>query len=54
MPRKLLDTSRLESLGWKPRIGLQEGIEQTYHWFSSQPVGEERHEPKGTSETKAG
>ena len=34
-PRKLLDTSRLESLGWKPRIGLREGIEQTYRWFRS-------------------
>jgi GDP-L-fucose synthase len=32
-PRKLLDTSRLTSLGWKPKITLQAGIEQTYAWF---------------------
>ena len=32
-PRKLLDTSRLSSLGWKPKITLQQGIEQTYAWF---------------------
>ncbi len=32
-PRKLLDTSRLTSLGWKPKITLQTGIEQTYAWF---------------------
>jgi GDP-L-fucose synthase len=32
-PRKLLDTSRLSALGWKPRISLKEGIEQTYDWF---------------------
>jgi len=32
-PRKLLDTSRLTALGWKPKIGLREGIEQTYAWF---------------------
>jgi GDP-L-fucose synthase len=32
-PRKLLDTSRLTSLGWKPRITLKSGIEQTYAWF---------------------
>jgi GDP-L-fucose synthase len=32
-PRKLLDSSRLQALGWQPRISLQEGIEQTYHWL---------------------
>ena len=32
-PRKLLDTSRLTSLGWRPKIGLRAGIEQTYAWF---------------------
>jgi GDP-L-fucose synthase len=29
-PRKLLDVSRMEALGWKARIGLREGIAQTY------------------------
>ena len=32
-PRKLLDTARLTSLGWKPKIKLRAGIEQTYAWF---------------------
>ncbi|MCS7315168.1 MAG: GDP-L-fucose synthase [Bryobacterales bacterium] len=32
-PRKLLDVSRLHALGWRHRIGLREGIEQTYRWF---------------------
>jgi GDP-L-fucose synthase len=32
-PRKLLDTTRLQTLGWKPRISLSDGIRQTYHWF---------------------
>jgi GDP-L-fucose synthase len=32
-PRKLLDTTRLQALGWKPRISLHDGIQQTYHWF---------------------
>lgn len=32
-PRKLLDTGRLSALGWKPRVGLREGIAQTYRWF---------------------
>jgi GDP-L-fucose synthase len=32
-PRKLLDVSRLSSLGWSPSISLMEGIESTYAWF---------------------
>ena len=32
-PRKLLDTSRLNQLGWKPRIPLKEGLVQTYQAF---------------------
>jgi len=32
-PRKLLDVSRLKSLGWKASIGLRDGITQTYDWF---------------------
>lgn len=32
-PRKLMDTSRLTGLGWRPSIGLREGLEQTYRWF---------------------
>lgn len=39
-PRKLLDTSRINALGWRPQIGLRRGIEQTYNWFQehSQPA----------------
>jgi GDP-L-fucose synthase len=32
-PRKLLDSSRLFSLGWKPEISLREGIASTYAWY---------------------
>ena len=32
-PRKLLDVSRLAAAGWKARIGLEEGIRQTYEWY---------------------
>lgn len=35
-PRKLLDISRLRSLGWQPRTGLREGIAMTYRDFLSQ------------------
>jgi GDP-L-fucose synthase len=33
-PRKLLDTSKLFNIGWRPRIGLQEGLESTYKWLT--------------------
>jgi len=33
MPRKQLDVSRLHALGWRHRIGLQDGIGETYRWF---------------------
>ena len=32
-PRKLMDSSRLRQLGWKPRISLEEGIRMTYQDF---------------------
>ena len=32
-PRKLMDVSRLQSLGWKSSITLSEGLEKTYQWF---------------------
>jgi GDP-L-fucose synthase len=33
MPRKLLDTSRINALGWKPTITLREGLTSTYDWY---------------------
>jgi GDP-mannose 4,6-dehydratase len=32
-PRKLLDVSRLATLGWRARTGLEEGIASTYQWL---------------------
>ena len=32
-PRKLMHVGRLFGLGWKPRIGLKEGIQDAYTWF---------------------
>jgi GDP-L-fucose synthase len=34
-PRKLLDVSRLQSLGWKSRIALRDGIASTYEWYKA-------------------
>jgi GDP-L-fucose synthase len=33
-PRKLLDVSRINSLGWKYKTELRVGIDKTYNWFS--------------------
>lgn len=32
-PRKLMDSSRIAALGWKPRITLRDGIDATYRWW---------------------
>ena len=34
-PRKLMDSSKLNSLGWKPINSLDEGIKKTYEWYLS-------------------
>ena len=45
-PQKLLDVSRLKALGWQARIGLREGLAETYAWFL-----EHRHELRNGSLT---
>lgn len=32
-PRKLMDSSLLESMGWRSNVGLDEGLRETYEWF---------------------
>jgi GDP-L-fucose synthase len=32
-PRKLLDVSRIQALGWKAKIPLDEGLRRTYRWL---------------------
>lgn len=33
MPRKLLDSGVIHGMGWKARIGLEEGLRDAYEWF---------------------
>ena len=33
-PRKLLDISKIKSLGWSPKIPLRDGIADAYRWFA--------------------
>jgi len=35
-PRKLMDSTRLRKLGWKPDVDLKKGIELTYKDFLAQ------------------
>jgi GDP-L-fucose synthase len=32
-PRKLMDNSRLQNLGWKAKTNLEEGLQKTYDWY---------------------
>ena len=35
-PRKLLDVTRLNALGWQARVSLRQGLEETWQWYSEQ------------------
>lgn len=32
-PRKVMEVSRLFATGWRPKVGLEEGLRRTYDWF---------------------
>lgn len=37
-PRKLMNVSRLENMGWKAQIALEDGVRNAYRWFLSHEV----------------
>lgn len=40
--RKLMSSSRLEAMGWKPSVALADGVRDTYRWFLDQDTVAER------------
>ncbi|WP_280870976.1 GDP-L-fucose synthase [Labrys sp. LIt4] len=44
-PRKLMDSSRIAALGWRPRIGLEEGLAETYAWYLAEESRDRSAEP---------
>jgi GDP-L-fucose synthase len=38
MPRKLLDTTRINELGWSPQISMRDGLASTYAWYLENKV----------------
>lgn len=43
-PRKLMGSSRIAALGWKPEISLENGIAGAYRWFLDNKAGVKAHE----------
>ena len=41
-PRKLVDTAFAESLGWRAKTPLKQGLEETYRWFVDNVGAEQR------------
>jgi len=37
-PRKLMDVSRLASMGWTASIGLEDGLRDAYQWFLNNDI----------------
>jgi GDP-L-fucose synthase len=37
-PRKLLDSSKILSYGWKPKITILQGLKHTYDWYLQEKV----------------
>ena len=59
-PRKLLDVTRAARLGWRAKIGLREGLADTYRWYagvddspSHRAVFSRRAEPSGSAQASS-
>jgi GDP-L-fucose synthase len=44
-PRKLLDSSKLLGMGWRPQTTLEQGLQKTYAWFLDHVAGKPAQRP---------
>jgi GDP-L-fucose synthase len=35
-PKKVLNVDKIKSLGWSPKIGIRQGIYETYEWYKNE------------------
>ena len=52
-PRKLMDSSRIAALGWRPQIALQDGIASTYRWYLENKAAGESFGNVGAPKTES-
>ena len=38
MPKKLIDSNKINALGWFPKTSLKEGLKKTYNWYKRNKV----------------
>lgn len=46
-PRKLMDSGLIHAFGWRPEVGLRQGLERAYREFLSQKVAVQRDSTEG-------
>jgi len=52
-PRKLLDSSRIRALGWRPRIGLRDGLLDTVRWWRANDPAAPARGPRAMAASRA-